>query len=395
MAKKEPKAEASTELALFGVAVNYEDSDHNHINTTTADNPLLVLTHPDVREKLFDQIKAEVDAFVPDLSTDTGRKAVASLAYKVARTKTAIDKAGLKATEDARALIASVNRERNVVSSQLEILQARARDPLTRWEAAETKRLEEITRKMSEVRAAGEIALEDTSADIVERVTALKKLQAELETPAVEIVEYWGEFLPVYTGALQGSLAALDAAYTRIKREEDDRAELDRLRKAEQERQAQAEEAERQRVQRENAERAQAEAEARESQRKALEAEQAQLAEQREREAAERAAEEARQEEARKAAEAQAERDRQHQAELDAQRRETERLQREADERKQAEEKAANEARQREADREHRGKVMGEAKLALMTVPGVSEDAAKAIVLLIKAGEVPHVSIAF
>ena len=396
MAKKPaPKPEPSTELALFGVPVDVEDGPDSVIQTTTVDNPLLVLTKPEVREKLFDQIKAEVEAFVPDLSTDTSRKAIASLAYKVARTKTAIDKAGLKATEDARAMISNVNRERNVVGAQLEVLQAKAREPLTKWEEAETKRLEEVNRKISDVRAAGVIEFTDTSEDIAQRVTALKALQSVLVEPAGEVLDFWGEFLPVYTGALQGSLTALDAAFTRISREEEDRKELERLREAERQRQAQAEEAERQRVQRENTERAQAEAEARETQRKALEAEQARQTEEAARQAAERAAEEARQETARKAAAEQAERDRQHEAELEAQRRETARLQREADERAEAERQAEEERRQREADQAHRSKFMGEAKQAIMTVPGVSEDMARQIVVLIRSGEVPHVKIEF
>lgn len=49
----------------------------------------------------------------------------------------------------------------------------------------------------------------------------------------------------------------------------------------------------------------------------------------------------------------------------------------------------------RAADREHRGKVMGIAKAAIMAAGGVGEEAAKKIVLAIGAGEIPAVSITF
>lgn len=38
------------------------------------------------------KIREEIDSFVPDVSTRKGREAIASIAYKVARSKTALDK---------------------------------------------------------------------------------------------------------------------------------------------------------------------------------------------------------------------------------------------------------------------------------------------------------------
>ena len=71
------------------------------------------------------------------------------------------------------------------------------------------------------------------------------------------------------------------------------------------------------------------------------------------------------------------------------------RLQKEADDRaaKEAAEKADAEARQR--DVEHRGKIMREAKEAIMEHGGVKEDAAKKIVLAIVAGSIPHANLKF
>ena len=40
------------------------------------------------------KIKEELDAFVPDVTTKKGRDAIASIAHKVARSKTALDNIG-------------------------------------------------------------------------------------------------------------------------------------------------------------------------------------------------------------------------------------------------------------------------------------------------------------
>ena len=44
--------------------------------------------------KLLSEIKEKVIAHVPDVTTDSGRKDIASLAYNIARSKTLIDNLG-------------------------------------------------------------------------------------------------------------------------------------------------------------------------------------------------------------------------------------------------------------------------------------------------------------
>jgi len=48
------------------------------------------------------QIRAEIDAFVPDVSTKKGRDAIASIAHKVARSKTALDNVGKELVAELR-----------------------------------------------------------------------------------------------------------------------------------------------------------------------------------------------------------------------------------------------------------------------------------------------------
>lgn len=110
---------------------------------------------------------------------------------------------------------------------------------------------------------------------------------------------------------------------------------------------------------------------------------QAEAAARAEREAAERAHAEALAAEKRRADEAEAAR----QAEAD-------RIARETAAREAEEKAAADAAAARAADIEHRSKIMGAAKQAIMG-HGVGEQTARAIVLAIAAGDVPNVSIKF
>ncbi|HID7917402.1 TPA: hypothetical protein ACXIEW_002580 [Pseudomonas aeruginosa] len=48
------------------------------------------------------KIREEIDGFVPDVTTRKGREAIASIAYKVARSKTALDNVGKELVVDAK-----------------------------------------------------------------------------------------------------------------------------------------------------------------------------------------------------------------------------------------------------------------------------------------------------
>lgn len=55
------------------------------------------------------QIEKQARAIVPDVSTATGRKAIASVAAKVARSKTALDEMGKNLTADLRQKVNAVD----------------------------------------------------------------------------------------------------------------------------------------------------------------------------------------------------------------------------------------------------------------------------------------------
>lgn len=369
----------------------------NSIAVIVAQNPAVVLIDQGKRDDLYAHIRREVEAHVPDLTTNKGRDAIKSLAFKITRTKTAIDAAGKHLNEEARARIGVVDAARRDARETLDAMAAEVRQPLTEWEEAEKGRVASCRADIEAFKASAKVELGDTAAGIRDRLE-------DLQRQAID-ADRFREMASEAEAAKEASVSALTAAVARLEKEEADRAELERLRAEAAERERQeaerraAEEAERQRVEAERlaeerraaAERAEAERIERVRQEAAQAAErEAQRKADEERQAAERAHAEALAAERRRADEAEAAR----KAEADriaAAERQRELAERAA----QAEAKRiADEQAAREKNRAHRGKIMGEAKAAIISC-GVEEAVAKSIVLAIVAGTVPHTTIAF
>lgn len=314
-------------------------------------DPAVIYREPDMVQQLFDAIKEEIASHEVNLDTDTGRKAIASLAHSISKRKVVLENAGKALTEHHRTETNKVNTIKKRVVDGLEALRDLARDPLTKWEAAEDARKETInnirTLFAGAAHARGEIADIEMYLDRV--VDAGRNISTDV----------FGDLTDAARSEEAEAIAALKASISRLKQEQADREELDRLR---------AEKVE--------AERAAAEAE---RQRQAEASEKARI------EAAEKAAADRAANEARLKA----------QAEIDAANKAAAAAQAELD--RQAREKAEADRQEalREANTKHRSKVMKDAKEAIMEHSKVSEDAAKAIVLAIVAGSVPNVTLRF
>lgn len=332
-------------------------------------NPVMVLTDREKFSQFYDEMKRETDALVVDLTTDKGRKAIAAMAYKVARTKTAIDEAGKKLNEEARERINAVDESRREIRAQLDTLKDEVRKPLTEWEEAEKARVETCQATIQSLRDAAAIGFEETAEDVRARLAIVAAMAFDPET--------FDGYMPQIAALHDLAVTGLTAAAERMEKEERDRAELERLRaeaeereRAEAERLA-AEEAERQRVAAEKAE------------------------QEREQRLRDEAAETARKEAEETAQREQAARDRQHAEELAAERQRVADAERAEAARKAEAERLAAETARREADQTHRSAVLRAAKEAIMEAGGVSEAIAKSIVLAIAAGNVPACRITF
>lgn len=86
--------------------------------------------------------EARAEAKAADPTTPAGRERLRSNAYKVARSRTALDKMGLALTETWRKSTKAVNEERAAMEVRLKALEADVRKPLTAFEERERLRVE-------------------------------------------------------------------------------------------------------------------------------------------------------------------------------------------------------------------------------------------------------------
>ncbi len=347
-----------------------------------AETALQVYQQPAGLDPYIERIRVEVTGHVPDLTTDKGRKAIASLAFKVRKSKAALDALGKQLVDDLKEIPKKIDAERKRMRDQLDALADEVRRPLDEWEAAEEERIARhkgfIDRLASPAAIQHEIQQSMSAQDIRGIIEGIKSIVID-----ESLEEFEAEAHRIKAKTLQ----ALNAALVAREKHEAEQAELARLRA---EAEARAKRDEEERIAREAAERATREAEAKA---------------QAERDAA------ARREADAKAAQERAERDRmeaierqkQAEARAEAEKLAAEQRAKEAAEaarlaevQRQADEAARVEAeqRKREADKAHKAKIMGEAKQALMSM-NITEELARAIVLKIHRGEVPNVTINF
>jgi hypothetical protein len=323
------------------------------------------------------QIRAEIDGFTPDVSTKKGRDAIASIAHKVARSKTALDNVGKELVADLKEIPKKIDAERKRMRDLLDAWKDEVRAPLNEWEQAEADRVAKHQAGIDQIN----LRLEFRDLDAAELAANIEWLEG------IAIGEHWDEFEAEAARAKDKALTALREALTIRQKHE---AELAAIAKFQAE-QAQREQKERdERIAREAAEQAQREAEQRaQAERDAAakrEADAKAAAEQRELQLKLEAEQSARRElEAQQRAE-QAERD----AEAKAQAAAAAERQRQADEQARIE----AEAKAREADIAHKTAVLTSIKESFMGA-GITEEQAKAIINMIRKGEVPSVSITY
>jgi hypothetical protein len=336
---------------------------------------------------VLSSIKEQVLSFVPDVSTASGRKEIASIAYKVSQSKTYLDNLGKDLVSDWKNKAKIVDSERKKARDFLDNLKAEVRQPLTDYEAAEEARIQKHEKNLQYMDV---LAQTINSSGEPLSVTALKSQMDELES--IEIGDHWEEFASKAKATKARCVSTLAAAIARQEKAEAEAAELDRLRKelAEGEAREQAERTDREqkereeRIAKEAAERAIKEAEAKaERERLAAENREREL-----KEAAERAERQRIEAEARAKAEQEAAiKEAERKAKEEAERKERERLAKEAADKAEAERLAAN--------KRHREKIHGEAvadlKAKLTDIPLVAE----AIIEVIAKGEIRNVFIRY
>lgn len=102
-------------------------------------NAMAVFTTKEQLDPLIEKIEKEARSLVADVSTKKGRDAIASMAHKVARSKTYIDNAGKDLVTELKALPKQIDESRRIVRERLDALKDEVRRPLTEWEAEQER----------------------------------------------------------------------------------------------------------------------------------------------------------------------------------------------------------------------------------------------------------------
>lgn len=342
-------------------------------------------------DAILDRITAEVRSISTDISTPAGRSAVASLAYKVARSKTALDDMGKRLVADWKQKAAVVDADRRRIREALDALRDEVRKPLDEWEDADRRRIAAHEAALEDMRRIGVFDADATAAEIDGRLAAMENLPAR----------DWQEFQKRADDMRSATLATLTRMRDAAAKREAERAELERLRREQAEREQKerdariaAEAAEKARIAAEKRAEAEAAAEKAERERRRVEDEKRRAEEKAE--AAERARviAEAR---AREEAEATAKRV-EAEKRAAAEKAERERVAAiEAERQRQAAEKAAEEAAaaKRAADKKHRAAINNEIVASLIGEAAIEREQAVAVVTAIAQGKVPHTRIAY
>ena len=100
-------------------------------------------------DPVLDKIKAEIDNFEADISTDKTRKEIASFARKIASSKVFIEKAGKELVSGIKAKSKLIDAERKRSRDTLDQWRDEVRQPLTDYEA-EQEKIKELERQKIE-----------------------------------------------------------------------------------------------------------------------------------------------------------------------------------------------------------------------------------------------------
>ncbi|HCR1961868.1 TPA: cell envelope biogenesis protein TolA [Enterobacter kobei] len=153
-------------------------------------NAMTVFKSADQIEDILQKVEREVMSFVPDVTTAKGRKEIASLAYKVAQTKTYLDGLGKDLVAELKEIPKLIDANRKTVRDRLDELKEKARQPLTDYEIEQERIKQEEEAKRAAEELAKKIEADHEMAllmnDAFDRELAEKKAEQERQRIAHE-----------------------------------------------------------------------------------------------------------------------------------------------------------------------------------------------------------------
>ena len=187
-----------------------------------------VFADPDAMNKVLAQIQRVALAETADPATEDGRASIKSLAYKVSRSKTALDDVGKPLADAARLDYDKINAIRKTAKEFLDALRDDIRKPVNDWEEVEKQRVGALEDRLTAITALREYDRAYGSESITTAIFSLEDLGDE----------QWQEFWKLAAEAKAGSLKHLTRVLADAREAEAKEAELETLRAEKLEREA-------------------------------------------------------------------------------------------------------------------------------------------------------------
>ncbi|WP_027583962.1 hypothetical protein [Bradyrhizobium sp. Ai1a-2] len=157
----------------------------------------------------------------PGIDTKAARDELASLAYKITRSKTALDDMGKEYVAELKKKAGEVDEKRRLIRSRIDALKEEVRKPLTDWEDAEKARTDAHDEAMAEILGLSEFSVLSESSDAIKQRIARVAALAGRD---------WEEYADKAAVTIEDAQARLTNALTIATKREDEAAELVRLR---------------------------------------------------------------------------------------------------------------------------------------------------------------------
>lgn len=172
---------------------------------------------------LLEKITKEAKSLAPDISTNEGRKAIASMALKVAKSKTYLDDLGKDLVSEWKEKSKLVDNSRKKIRDYLDELKEEVRKPLTDWENKEKSRIENHEKNILKISSYYLAPQSDTETSVF-----LKGQLSEVEKLVID--DTWQEFKDRAEKEKGFAVYNLQKRIEKATNREKEQAELARLR---------------------------------------------------------------------------------------------------------------------------------------------------------------------
>lgn len=176
-------------------------------------------------DDLLTKITEEAKSIIPDLTTKKGRDEIASMAHKVAKSKTYLDGLRKDLVSEWKTKAKAVDAEGKKMRDTLDALKNEVRQPLTEWELEEETRVKTHKENMQKIFEAGETAENGWL-----NMTADSLMELFLSISRTVIDESWDEFANEAATYKDHAVKKVQQSIEKREGYDKEQAELDKLR---------------------------------------------------------------------------------------------------------------------------------------------------------------------